>query len=199
MPHIGELQAQITDLAGGGGVTDHGALTGLADDDHAQYHNDARGDLRYDTLGSAAAAAAASQPLDSDLTAIAALTTTAYGRGLLTLADAAALTAAHGHTLAQVSDVTMTVADLNALDDGADTALHFHATDRARANHTGTQLAATVSDFDTQVRTSRLDQMAAAGASVQFAGFQGVGFALENRTSDPGSPSTGQIWLRTDL
>lgn len=31
----------------------------------------------------------------------------------------------------------------------------------ARANHTGTQLAATVSDFDTQVRTSRLDQMTA--------------------------------------
>lgn len=31
----------------------------------------------------------------------------------------------------------------------------------ARANHTGTQLAATISDFDTQVRTSRLDQMAA--------------------------------------
>lgn len=33
--------------AGGGGVTDHGALTGLADDDHTQYHNDARGDARY--------------------------------------------------------------------------------------------------------------------------------------------------------
>lgn len=32
---------------GGGGVTDHGALTGLADDDHTQYHNDARGDSRY--------------------------------------------------------------------------------------------------------------------------------------------------------
>lgn len=32
---------------GGGGVTDHGALTGLADDDHSQYHNDARGDARY--------------------------------------------------------------------------------------------------------------------------------------------------------
>jgi len=30
----------------------------------------------------------------------------------------------------------------------------------ARANHTGTQLASTISDFDTQVRTSRLDQMA---------------------------------------
>lgn len=34
---------------GGGGVTDHGALTGLADDDHTQYHNDARGDVRYNT------------------------------------------------------------------------------------------------------------------------------------------------------
>lgn len=32
---------------GGEGVTDHGALTGLADDDHSQYHNDARGDARY--------------------------------------------------------------------------------------------------------------------------------------------------------
>ena len=31
----------------------------------------------------------------------------------------------------------------------------------SRANQTGTQLAATISDFDTQVRTSRLDQMAA--------------------------------------
>lgn len=28
-------------------VLDHGGLTGLADDDHPHYHNDARGDLRY--------------------------------------------------------------------------------------------------------------------------------------------------------
>jgi carbon monoxide dehydrogenase subunit G len=32
---------------GGGGVTDHGNLSGLTDDDHSQYHNDARGDARY--------------------------------------------------------------------------------------------------------------------------------------------------------
>jgi hypothetical protein len=38
--------------------------------------------------------------------------------------------------------------------------------DRSRANHTGTQLASTISDFDTQVRTSRLDQMAAPTGSV---------------------------------
>ncbi len=38
----------------------------------------------------------------------------------------------------------------------------------ARANHTGTQLAATVSDFDTQVRTSTLAQMAAPAGSVSM-------------------------------
>lgn len=45
-------------------------------------------------LPTTAAVVAYAQPLDSDLTSIAALTTTSYGRGLLTLADAAALTAA---------------------------------------------------------------------------------------------------------
>lgn len=44
----------------------------------------------FDTAGAAAAAQAASQPVDSDLTAIAALSTTAYGRAFLALADAAA-------------------------------------------------------------------------------------------------------------
>lgn len=34
----------------GGGTADHGALTGLADDDHLQYHTDARGDARYSVL-----------------------------------------------------------------------------------------------------------------------------------------------------
>lgn len=41
----------------GGGSSDHGTLTGLADDDHAQYHNDARGDARYSQLGHTHAAA----------------------------------------------------------------------------------------------------------------------------------------------
>lgn len=51
----------ITAIGGGSGVSDHGALTGLADDDHPQYLNNTRGDARY-------------QPLDADLTDIAALT-----------------------------------------------------------------------------------------------------------------------------
>lgn len=37
-----------------------------------------------------------------------------------------------------------------------------------RANHIGTQTASTISDFDTQVRTSRLDQMAAPTAPVSL-------------------------------
>lgn len=40
----------------------------------------------------------------------------------------------------------------------------------ARANHTGTQLSTTISDFDTQVRTSRLDQMAAPTSNVDVNG-----------------------------
>lgn len=40
--------------------------------------------------------------------------------------------------------------------------------DTDRARHTGTQTASTISDFDTQVRTSRLDQMAAPTTAVSF-------------------------------
>lgn len=59
---------------------------------------------------------------------------------------------AHTHTLAAgATDVTITAANLNTLDDGVDSTLHFHATDRARANHSGTQLAATISDFASTV------------------------------------------------
>lgn len=66
----------------------------------------------FDAAGAAAAAQAASQPLDSDLTAIAALTTTSYGRALLALADAAAGRTAFGLGTAAVTalDVDGTLA-----------------------------------------------------------------------------------------
>ena len=53
----------------------------------------------------------------------------------------------HTHPLVAVSDVTITAANLNSLDDGVDSTLHFHDSDRNRANHTGTQVSATISDF----------------------------------------------------
>ena len=67
-------------------------------------------------------------------------------------------------TSADLVDGTIVNADINA---SAGIALSKLAVDPlARANHTGTQAASTISDFDTQVRTSRLDQMAAPTASV---------------------------------
>lgn len=42
------------------------------------------------------------------------------------------------------------------LTDAGDSALHYHATDRNRADHTGTQLAATISDFSATVRSTAL-------------------------------------------
>lgn len=59
------------------------------------------------------------QPLDSDLTAIAALSTQSFGRGLLTLADAAALRSAA--SLVPGTDVQAQDADLQAIADLATT------------------------------------------------------------------------------
>ena len=45
----------------------------------------------------------------------------------------------------------------------------------------------------------RLDELAVPTASVAFNDQQATSFRVENRTSDPGTPTVGQIWLRTDL
>lgn len=85
--------ADVTLGSGGGGVTDHGALTGLVDDDHPHYHNDARGDARYSAVG-------------------------------------------HSHT---------------GTYDPAGSAAAAQAAAIQRANHTGTQVASTISDFSEAV------------------------------------------------
>ncbi len=48
----------------------------------------------------------------------------------------------------------LTLVEYTDLTDAGDSALHYHATDRARANHTGTQTASTISDFDTEVENN---------------------------------------------
>ena len=57
----------------------------------------------------------------------------------------------------------------------------------ARANHTGTQLASTISDFDTQVRTSRLDQMASATSLITVAGIIETGRSQYDKGVDVAS------------
>ena len=80
-------------LAGGGGGGGGDMLAANNLSELTATASTARGNISAETAGAAAAAQAAaiaaSQPLDTDLTAIAALTTTTYGRSLLTGADAA--------------------------------------------------------------------------------------------------------------
>jgi hypothetical protein len=66
-------------------------------------------------------------------------------------------------TSADLVDGTIVATDIA---NGTITAAKMVTDPYARANHTGTQTASTISDFDTQVRTSRLDQMAAPTGSV---------------------------------
>jgi hypothetical protein len=91
--------------------------------------------------------------VDADISATAAITKTKLNLGgTITSAD--------------LVDGTIVNADINA---SAAIALSKLAVDPlARANHTGTQTASTISDFDTQVRTSRLNQMAAPNSAVSL-------------------------------
>jgi hypothetical protein len=97
--------------------------------------------------------------------------TTVIGTGAIVNADVNAsagiayskLSLGGSITSADLVDGTIVATDIA---DGTITAAKMVTDPYARANHTGTQLAVTVSDFDTQVRTSRLDQMAAPTGSV---------------------------------
>jgi hypothetical protein len=68
-------------------------------------------------------------------------------------------------TSSDIVNGTIVAADIA---DGTITAAKLTTDPFARTNHTGTQTASTISDFDTQVRTNRLDQMAAPTGSVSL-------------------------------
>ena len=92
--------------------------------------------------------------------------TPAAARTVLGLGSLATLSAVGS---AEITDGSITNLDINA---AAGIALSKLATDPlARANHSGTQLAATISNFDTAVRTSRLDQMASPAGSLNLGNF----------------------------
>lgn len=103
-----------------------------------------------------AASDVGAQPLDSDLTSIAALVTTTFGRGLLTQADAAATRTTLGLGTAATSAATAfdaagaaSAAQSAAATDATTKANNAQAFAIQRANHTGTQLLATISDAGT--------------------------------------------------
>ena len=85
-------------------------------------------------------------------------------------------------TSADLVDGTIVNSDINA---SAGIALSKLATDPlARANHTGTQTASTISDFNTAVRTNRLDQMATPTASVALGAQKITGLADPTNAQD---------------
>jgi len=97
--------------------------------------------------------------------------TTVIGTGVIVNADVNASAAIAksklnlGGTItsADLVDGTIVATDIA---DGTITAAKMVTDPYARANHTGTQTASTISDFNTAVRTNRLDQMAAPTGSV---------------------------------
>ena len=59
--------------------------------------------------------------------------------------------------------------------------------------------ATEVANLATTVQAYTLDTFANPVAAMDFAQQQTQRFVIENRTSDPGAPVAGEIWLRTDL
>lgn len=80
--------------------------------------------------------------------------------------------------LAQVNNISDIYA--NDLTDAGDTNLHYHSSDRDRANHTGSQLASTISNFDTEVR------------------FNTYVSANTNKVGFPEAPKDGKEYVRKD-
>ena len=84
-------------------------------------------------------------------------------------------------TSADIVDGTIVAGDIAT---GTITATQMATDPYARANHTGTQLAATISNFDTQVRTNRLDQMTTPTASVALGAQKITGLADPTSAQD---------------
>lgn len=153
---------------GGGGVTDHGALTGLADDDHSQYHNDARGDARYYTQSQVTTLLAnyyTSAQVDTLLSSY-------YDSSEVDALLATKAAASHTHTLSDVTDAgTSAALNVPATGDAAagevvkgnDTRL---ADSRTPTSHThtlseitdaGTAAASATGDFATAAQGAKAD------------------------------------------
>lgn len=127
-------------------VSDHGSLVGLNDDDHPQYHNDTRGDLRYYTQTQSNLNY---EPKNSNIQS-------------------------HISNTSNPHNVTKTQVGLGSVDNvqqypnsnpsGFETPTQLNTRDtnnRDRTNHTGTQIASTISDFASTVRGVTLTGLAA--------------------------------------
>lgn len=131
---------------------DHGDLSGLSDDDHVQYLNEVRGDIRYYTK------AQVDTEIDNDVAAHANLTNNPHNVtkaqvGLGSVDN----TSDEDKPISTATQAALDLkADLTDLDN-FETSTELDARDAAnrdRSNHTGTQLANTISDFTPAVQAA---------------------------------------------
>lgn len=190
----------------GGGVTDHGALTGLTDDDHTQYHTDARGDVRYNTKAEITTALAGKANSTHTHTAS---QVTDFDTEVSNNTDVAANTAArHTHSNSAVLNATTAsflLADETKLD-GIAAGATVNDTDanlKSRANHTGTQAQSTIDNLTTDLAAKQAASVIAATAKgyVNHGATAGTarptGFAsIEWRgTVAPTNATTADTWI----
>lgn len=137
--------------AGPAGTTDHGALTGLSDDDHIQYHTDVRGDARYSLIGHSHPGVY--DPAGTADAAIAAHVAASDPHPTYTTAAEAAAAAPIQSVAGKTGAVTLAIADTVGLQtalDGKAATGHSH-TGLAPAGGTSGQVLAKASstDYDT--------------------------------------------------
>jgi hypothetical protein len=177
-----------------GAITDHGALTGLADDDHPQYTTHAEATTIADSAvttheaagdphpqyTTAAEVAAGYQPLDSDLTAIAALAPVNddilqrkagawTNRTMAQLKVDLSLSGTNTGDQTSIVGITGTLAEFNAALTGADFATGGGT---ATGTNTGDQtsivgITGTLAQFNTAITDADILSTAAAAATYQ--------------------------------
>lgn len=125
-------------------------------------------------------------------------TITTAGKALLDDADASAqrstlgaAATSHAHAAA---DTTSGAFDIARIPTGTTSSTACIGND-ARLSDARTPLSHSHSAGD----LPSLNNLTAPSGPVSFNDQQATSFRIENRTSDPGTPTVGQIWLRTDL
>lgn len=177
------VQAAINEVAleagGGGGVSDHGALAGLADDDHPQYHNNTRGDARYWQLSTDLATQAELDAHAADTTSVHGIADTSV---LETTTGATAKVTAHNSATTSVHGIADT-ANLETTS-GAQAKVDTHVNDTTSA-HAASAIAftptGTIAATDVQ---AAIAEAAAEGASPSNANPLAISTAAPGTSAD---------------
>lgn len=105
----------------------------------------------------------------------------------------------------ELSDAAATARDVRLQTAGVNRWILRANDDAESGSDAGTNLEILARDDSGAIIDAPISIVRAAGGDIaltrdmDFNQHQGIEFVMENRTSDPGSPVTGQLWIRTDL